>query len=221
MHDRSRWSVLIPAAGNGERIGRGPKIHLAIAGRSFLDCVLAAADGISDDILVAVPRAMAEPATAAACTFVVGGATRQETVRILMEQSRHDYLLIHDVARPLCTPDLMRRVADAAAETGAAAAVGPVDVPVALLAEGYIAGARSAASVGIFQTPLAFHRDVLAAAYRHADADQRQAQSTLELVLATGTAVRAVAAERSNFKITTPQDLLMAEALEAAASRPR
>jgi len=213
MAASASWSVLVPAAGTGERIGRGPKLELTLGGRTFLDRVLEVALGFCDDVIVGVHETVESRLTVPGCRFVVGGPTRQETVRRLLDASRREWLVIHDVARPLASPALFGRVAEAAARTGAAAAVGPVDVPVALIDEGCIVGARPAAGVGLFQTPLAFHRDVLAAAYAAAEAEGRAAQSTVELVLAAGTKVVAVPGERSNFKVTTPDDLVLAEAL--------
>lgn len=218
MADRDRWSFLIPAAGEGTRLGRGPKALLDLNGAIMLDRVVEAARGVSGDIVVGVPAS--EVAAIARrypdATVMAGGKTRQETVAGLLRRARRDWVIVHDAARPLCTPALIHAVADAAAATGAAAALGPVDVPVAVVEDGLIMAHIRARDARLCQSPLAFRADVLREAYRQVAETGLEAPSTLELVLAAGFVVRAVEGERRNIKITTELDLLLARAILAA-----
>lgn len=213
MADRRKWSFLIPAAGSGTRAGVGPKVFLKLRGRTFLDWTVTKAMTISDDVVVALPAGVAHDPTSNGphCRFIQGGDTRQETVKSLVENTNRDWIVIHDVARPFASTDLMKSVVDAAKETGAAAAFGPIDVPIAVISEGKVVGRHTSKEIGLFQSPLAFRREILVAAYNRAAS--RQEQSTIELVLAAGFEVRAVTGERNNIKITHPEDLLFARLL--------
>jgi 2-C-methyl-D-erythritol 4-phosphate cytidylyltransferase len=219
MPERRKWSFLIPAAGDGIRLGLGPKAFLEIAGKTMLARVMANAAAISGDVVVGVPAGDAEAVAAAYpdAAIVAGGGTRQETIEKLLERARHTWVMIHDVARPLCSPALIEAVAEKSIETGAAAAFCPVDVPVAIVEGGRIKAHYGAREARLFQSPLAFRADLLRQAYRDAHAAGRLAQSTVELVVASGYDVRVVEGERTNIKITTDLDLALAQVIAARA----
>ena len=181
----------------------------------MLDWTVAKAATVSDDVVVALPANVTHNLRGSypRCRFITGGQTRQETVKALLDQTDRDWIVVHDVARPFASLDLIRAVVDAAAETGAVGAFGPIDVPVAIIADGKVVGRHASSEVGLFQSPLAFRREILLAAYERARNDGRQDQSTVELVLAAGFDVRAVSGERQNIKITHPEDLLLARLL--------
>jgi 2-C-methyl-D-erythritol 4-phosphate cytidylyltransferase len=148
------------------------------------------------------------------------GATRQDSIRNLLDRARCEWLMVHDVAWPFCSPALMVALAAAASGTGAASAFGPLDVPVAIIEDGLVAGHLGSRRAGLFQSPLAFRRGILARSYARAAASNRQAQSTLELVIDAGYKVRAVPGERTNIKITTADDMALAELLAERLMAP-
>jgi 2-C-methyl-D-erythritol 4-phosphate cytidylyltransferase / 2-C-methyl-D-erythritol 2,4-cyclodiphosphate synthase len=125
--------------------------------------------------------------------------------------------VIHDAARPFVGADLISRTIAAAAESGAAvAAVQATDtVKVARAADGdrVVASTIPRETIYLAQTPQAFRRDVLAAALAAGARDTRDATDEASLVERAGHAVRIVEGERSNIKITTPEDLPGADAL--------
>jgi 2-C-methyl-D-erythritol 4-phosphate cytidylyltransferase/2-C-methyl-D-erythritol 2,4-cyclodiphosphate synthase len=138
-------------------------------------------------------------------TLVTGGDTRRETVaRCLWElPAEVTHVVVHDAARPWCTPALVRRVLEAAEADGAAAAALPVDDTVhRASAEGLVAATVDRRGLWLAQTPQAFRRDVLARAH----AAGLEATDDAGLVAAAGFAVRLVPGERTNVKLTRPAD---------------
>lgn len=209
-------SILIPAAGQGTRLGLGPKALLELGGRPLVGWLAAKALRVAAEVLVAAPVGAEEQFSALCpgCRIIAGGDTRQGSVAALVRAAHGDCVLIHDVTRPFVSESLLRAVAAAATATGAAGAfVGP-EVPVARLHDGRVLEALAANEVGIFQSPQAFRRELLLSVLARADAEGWQAQSTLQLALRAGLAAAAVAGEKTNIKLTTAQDWTLAQSLK-------
>lgn len=208
-------TIIVPAAGGGERLALGPKAWLELDGRPLLDWVARKALSISAEVLVAVPPGDVPRAAAfcPGCQCIEGGATRQATIGRMLEQARRDWVLVLDVARPFASRALMRAVLDKARETGVAGAFLAPDVPVAQVAGGRVVGHFERHEIGIFQAPQAFARSLLEDVYARAVTEGWQAQSTMQLALRAGRDVGVVAGERQNIKITTPQDWRVAQLL--------
>ena len=125
-----------------------------------------------------------------------------------------DVVVVHDAARPFTSADLIARTIAAAVESGAAVAA-VVSRDTVKLAAGpaqaghYVRETVPRERVYLAQTPQAFRRDVLADALRSTD------DATDEAALAerAGHPVRIVDGEATNIKITTPEDLTVAEAI--------
>jgi len=183
-------------------------------------------------------RARAKP-----LRLVAGGARRQDSVANAFRAaaSESDVIVIHDAARPFASADLIARTIAAAVESGAALAALPArdtvkqaalvlreaqderdGRPLTLspeLVEGskgelVVAQTLPRESIFLAQTPQAFRRSVLADALKLAD------DATDEAALAerAGHRVRLVEGEASNIKITTPDDLVLAEAIAQAGT---
>jgi 2-C-methyl-D-erythritol 4-phosphate cytidylyltransferase/2-C-methyl-D-erythritol 2,4-cyclodiphosphate synthase len=134
-------------------------------------------------------------------------------------------IVIHDAARPFASADLIARTIAAAAQSGAAvAAVQSRDT--VKLAGDEAEGARLIVetlprqSIYLAQTPQAFRRDVLLRAFEAGVRDGLHATDEAALVELAGLPVRLVDGEASNIKITTPDDLVIAEAIAAQSNRP-
>ena len=213
---RTGVSCLIPAAGAGERLGQGTKGFLSLAGRPLLCWVADKALQVADEVIVAVPADRLEDAThlLPGCRVVVGGGSRHESVAMLAEHARGDWLLLHDVARPFVSVELLRSVVAAARATGCAGAFVDPEVPVARLRDGFAVESVPRHEAGVFQAPQAFAREQLLAIIEQARTDGRQPQSTMQLALGAGLRVAAVAGEKTNIKITTPEDWRHAQVLE-------
>ena len=201
--------ALVPAAGQGTRLGLGPKGLLELGGRSLIEWVLESLTSVFDRILVGGPHDLLEDfrrLAADRAEVVAGGDTRQGTIRLLMEISSEPLILIHDAARPFASAKLCRSVLEAAEETGAAGAFLPALVPVGIAEGGRITRAIPSTEAVSFQSPQAFRREVLEAAYAKAEKENGRYQSTAQMVLALGVPLSYVPGEETNVKVTTPWD---------------
>ncbi len=204
-------SVLIPAAGEGRRLGLGPKAFLEVGGRTLLEWVLLAFQEAAE-VLVALPPG-AKPPEGLRATFLEGGRTRQESVARLLEAASLPVVLVHDVARPFVSPGLIRRVLEATRAQGAAVPVLPV-ADTLIQAQGETYGpALPREALRLVQTPQGFFTALLREAHALARGKGLSATDDAQLVQALGYPVALVPGERTAFKITYPEDLLLAEAL--------
>lgn len=230
-------TAIIAAGGRGERFGAGvPKQLVEIDGRSILERSVEAFLSHDDvnDLVVALPRdlAGAPPAylksAAKPVKVVAGGSRRQDSVAAAFTvlSDRTDVVVIHDAARPFATRDLISRTIAAAAQSGAAlAALEARDtvksVRLASLAQDrqplLVDRTLDRRAIYLAQTPQAFRRDVL----RDALAMAGDATDEAALAEQAGHAVTIVAGEASNIKITTPEDLVIAEAIARRAKPAR
>lgn len=209
-------SVLIAAAGTGERLGLGPKALLPLHGRPVIDWVADKARQLGAEVLVAcAPGMQAPPGTVA----VEGGATRQQTVQRLAERAGRPWSLVWDAASPFASLALARSVLAAAQHTGAATPCLAGDVPWYVLEQGRIVRAHPGAFAGASQTPQACATLLLLAAGEQARREGWEVQNTVQLLLRTGHAVAAVPGEKLNIKLTTPDDWVLAAALHERLSR--
>jgi 2-C-methyl-D-erythritol 4-phosphate cytidylyltransferase len=150
--------------------------------------------------------------------LIAGGRARQDSVRLGLAalpadaQGRPDWVLVHDGARPLCSPGLIRRVL-AALESGAAAVpVLPIFDTVRSAGEfGLSGGVVDRTGLRLAQTPQGFHWDVLWEAHQRAQAQGVAATDDGQLVERLGKPVTLVPGERRNLKVTLPEDLDLAE----------
>ena len=202
-------SCLVPAAGIGERLGLGPKAFLELQGRPLLCWIADKALRVADEVLVAVPSDLVDVATAMLprCRVIEGGSTRQDSIALLAQQARGDWLIVHDGARPFASLALLKAVLETARLTGCAGAFLDPEVPVARLRDGRVVEAYSRDEVGVFQSPQAFSRANMQAMLAcQADAPGWYGQSTIQLALLAGVQVHAVPGEKTNIKITTIED---------------
>jgi 2-C-methyl-D-erythritol 4-phosphate cytidylyltransferase/2-C-methyl-D-erythritol 2,4-cyclodiphosphate synthase len=226
--------AVIVAAGRGTRAGGEaglPKQYVPLAGVPVLAHslrLLAAHEGISAVTAVIHPDDHARYAAAAQAFAgrlrepVHGGATRQESVRLGLQSLRDlepDRVLIHDAARPLLTADLVSRLIAALDDAEAAIAAEPVADTLKRAGEdGMIAATVDRANLWRAQTPQAFHFDAILAAHCKA-AERGEVQFTDDAGLAewAGMPVKLVASNGQNMKLTTAQDIALAERLLAPA----
>jgi 2-C-methyl-D-erythritol 4-phosphate cytidylyltransferase len=205
------WAIVV-AAGHGSRFGR-PKQYEPLAGRRVLDWSVAAAAKACDGVVLVVPPDRvddAEPVDA----VVAGGDTRSASVRngLAAVPPDADVIAVHDAARPLATPALFDAAVDAvrAGAAGAVCAV-PVTDTVKRTADGAVVETLDRRHLVSVQTPQAFSADALRAAH----AQGPDATDDAALVEAAGGRVVVVPGHAHNFKITHPDDLLVAAALLA------
>ncbi|MEJ7773673.1 MAG: 2-C-methyl-D-erythritol 4-phosphate cytidylyltransferase [Nocardioidaceae bacterium] len=224
-------AAIVPAAGSGQRLvnpaalaadGQRPKALRMLAGRTMVHrCVEQLLHAV-DYVVVAAPTAHVEAVRAdlsplgSRVQTVGGGPTRQRSVAAALTalDDALDLVLVHDAARPLVPVDVIRRVLDFLVG-GAAAVVPVVDVADSLRhrSGGEAKGPLDRSTVCAVQTPQGFQRAVLERA--HAAAADAEATDDATLVERLGYALTLVEGDPRAFKITTPLDLLLAEAVIA------
>jgi 2-C-methyl-D-erythritol 4-phosphate cytidylyltransferase len=205
----STWTVVV-AAGSGTRFG-GDKQLADLSGMAVLARAVVSAAAVSDGVVVVVSAERRTEvsgvlsAVGGVEAIVDGGATRSASVRCGLAAVPDDagVVLVHDGARPLATPGLFRRVADAVL-AGADAVVPGVPVTDSLRTAGGGVVARD--GVIAVQTPQGFSADSLRAAH----AGGGEASDDATLVEASGGTVVVVEGEPANLKITRPADLDLA-----------
>jgi len=140
---------------------------------------------------------------------VAGGSSRTESVRAgLSACAPNSVVAVHDGVRPLVSADLLERCFAAAESTGAAIPVLPLtDSLRRLEGDGRSTAANRADFVAV-QTPQCFHFAVLDAAYTQATTE---ATDDATLVERLGHPIALVPGERRNIKLTTPEDMALAE----------
>ena len=217
--------AVVVAAGLGTRMGSGDKLGLLVAGRPVLAWTLAglaAAPIVRRIVVVTTAERLAEVAAAPwlpprVAAVVEGGARRQDSVAAgvgaLGEGSPDDVVLVHDGARPLVSPELVARVAAAAAEHGAAIPVVPVAETLKRVVDGQIAATVDRTLLAAAQTPQGIRRDTLARAWAERPPGGAATWTDEAALLeACRIPVHAVPGESTNLKVTLPDDLARVEA---------
>ena len=225
-------SAIIAAGGRGVRFGGTlPKQFLLLGGRTILqrsvdailssDCITDLVVALPSDLVASVPEYLRDRTKPIA--IVEGGARRQDSVANAFEivSARADVVVIHDAARPFVTADLIARTVDAAVEHGAAiAALAATDTVKRADAGGLIQQTIPRTEIFLAQTPQAFRTSVLRDALARAGS-ARDATDEATLAERAGHPVRLVEGDRGNLKITTTDDLMMAERLVGASEGRR
>ncbi|MBW8805743.1 MAG: 2-C-methyl-D-erythritol 4-phosphate cytidylyltransferase [Catenulisporales bacterium] len=222
----SRVAAIVPAAGKGERLGPGvPKALRELGGLPLLVHAvrtLIAAPSV-DLVVVAAPpgpegvtRVQQLLADLPGDTRVVaGGASRQESVALALATLPADcsVVLVHDAARALTPVDLVEAVVGAV-RSGAEAVIPvlPVTDTIKAVEGDLVIETVDRSRLRAVQTPQGFQRDVLAQAHAAAD-PYAPATDDAGLVEALSRPVRTVPGHAEAFKITTPFDLILAEAV--------
>lgn len=214
--------AVVVAAGGSRRMGGVDKIFAPLAGRPLVAhavSVFNAHEAFESLVLVVAAERVAE-ANAALAPFAfrklvavcAGGERRQDSVRLGLKRiGRVDVVAIHDGARPLVTCDLLSAGLAAVQETGAATAAIPVvDTLKQADGEGIVLRTVPRDQLWAVQTPQFFDYALLLAAHRDMRAD---VTDDAMLVEALGGRVKLFPGSPRNLKVTTPDDLLLAEAL--------
>ena len=226
-NNRPFVSCIIAAAGKGSRMQADyNKIFLEFAGKPVLAhtlCVFQSCPAIDEIIIVTSEcdllgcRDIAEEfGISKLRTITLGGALRQDSVRnALKEVSENtDIVLIHDAARPLVTHRVIEDVIENVILCKAAAPGVPCKNTLKLAdAEGFIKDTPDRSFMYEIQTPQGFRRDLIVKAHETALSEGIIATDDCFLVERLGTRVKISEGDYRNLKITTPEDLAIAELL--------
>jgi 2-C-methyl-D-erythritol 4-phosphate cytidylyltransferase len=231
----SRFAVIIPAAGKSSRFGgMEKKPFVALGGRPVWQRAAEAfwtREDVSKVYLVVAPDDLDHFRTRFGhllafnnVELVEGGAERFESVASALAKVPEGvpFVAVHDAVRPLVTPAIVDAVFGAAEECGAAMPALPVADTLKQVdpATNRITGTVPRAGLWQAQTPQVFRRDWLAEAYAKRASMADPITDDAQLMEAAGRAVVVVPGSMANFKITTKEDLELAEAvLTARAAR--
>jgi len=219
---KQKVAAIIVAAGEGKRMEGADKVFAPLGGepvllratRPFQECLLV------DQIVVVVSgekenrcRALVTgPEWSKVSDVCLGGNIRQDSVAAgLKRLDDFEWVIIHDGARPLVTVDLIERGLEAAKETGAAAAAIPVTDTIKVVGKDEIVRQTPLRrNLRAVQTPQVFRFDVIQIAHQQDISDVTDDASLVERL---GHKVKLYTGSYNNIKITTPDDLALAEIL--------
>lgn len=220
-------TAIFPAAGSSVRMGGGVnKNLLELAGEpilirtlkifsqvgrvNFLIVVVAAHE------VAAVEGLLSATAGLKPWRVTVGGSERQYSIanglKLLPDDA--EIILVHDAARPLISARTIDDVIDAADRFGGAIAAVPSKDTIKIVDEaGFVKCTPPRRDLVAVQTPQGFRREILLQAYAQADTDKFLGTDDASLVERLGAQVKVVTSSYDNIKITTPEDLGVAETL--------
>ena len=210
------------AAGESRRMGGVDKVFALLGGKPILVRVVDAFQVCNsvDQIIVVLSeqnlergqQLVAEQGWSKVSSVCAGGRRRQDSVAAgLRRLSNCSWVVIHDGARPLVTADLINRGLEAARETGAAVAAVPVTDTIKLAGDDRIVQQTPPRqNLWTVQTPQVFGIKIITEAYSQANGDVTDDASLVEQL---GYRVKIYMGSYDNVKVTTPDDLALAEVL--------
>jgi len=227
--------AVLVAAGASRRMGGQDKLLAELNGKSVLrwSVEALAAAGVARIVIAASPGRVAEIAAEswlpdAVVSVVAGGERRQESVAAgvaalieldaaepatAADPAADPVVLVHDAARPLASPGLIRAVAEAAAIHGAAIPIVPVTETLKRLDGDFVGSTVDRTDVAAAQTPQGVRRSLLQHAYAvYPPGGAENWTDEASLLEACRIKVHAILGEATNLKVTVPIDLSRAAA---------
>ncbi len=226
--------AIIPAGGAGKRL----KSHIAKQ-YLLLDSVPVLVHTLKvfqestriDEIILALPpddivsvrQELIEKYGLTKVTAVVaGGEERQDSIKNCLEAIRGecDFVVIHDAVRPFVTEELIKRTVDAAEVAGASTTgVKTKETIKEIKEDNMIQATVPRHNLWLTQTPQAFKFEILKDAYKSAYSEKYYGTDDASLVERIGKEVKMVEGSYENIKITTREDMLIADALVKKGSK--
>jgi len=223
----SKTCAIVPAAGSGIRMGgRKPKQFLELDGSPILAHTLSALSRASfiSDIFLIVPEnfipvareivsdwkaGCASSSGVPGISIFPGGAERQDSVfNGLSELSPEcEWVVIHDGVRPFPSKGLLWAAWEGAQASGACITAVPATDTVKRGHTGHVVETLSRNEIYLVQTPQVFRKDIILGAYNRAAEAGWSGTDDASFVERIGVPVAIVPGERSNIKVTTPEDL--------------
>ena len=222
-----RVVALIPAAGAGKRMGRCiSKPFLCIGGKAILArTLLRFEDTDSIDEVYVIISNMEESRCKEeiiekynlkkVTKIVIGGNERQDSVKNGIDAIEQgcDVVMIHDGNRPFISSELIDESISKTVKYGATVVSIPVkDTVKAVSLDGEIVDTLDRKSLWLAQTPQTFQYGIIKKAYENASLNGLFSYDDSSLVELLGIKVRTIMGSYKNIKITTPEDMIIAEA---------
>ena len=209
-------TAIIVAAGASHRMGFDKLSYCLPDGRTVLEtsCALFAAHPAVDELVLVAGgnRPQCEAIAAACpkpCTVVQGGTTRADSVHNGLAAAKGQLVAIHDAARPFASEEVITRVLQAAAKTGAAAPAVPVKDTIKVAdKDGKVVATPDRATLYAVQTPQCFDRALYLQALEAVSGEKASlVTDDCSLFELAGLPVTLTAGDYANLKITTKEDL--------------
>ena len=213
--------AVIVGAGHSKRMGTD-KIFLPLGGKPLLAWSVEVCQNYKPitQIVIALnknnmdlgQRLVAERDWTKVISVCLGGSQRQDSVKAGLKKLKEcEWIIIHDGARPFITTDLLKTGLEAAKTTGAAVAAVPVKDTIKLSdKDGIVKETLHRNHLWAIQTPQIFKFDIINQAYKQIDHDVTDDASLVEKFRGQ---VKLYPGSYRNIKITTPEDLALAEIL--------
>lgn len=219
-------SAVIVAAGSSARMNSAvSKQLMKIGGSAVLQHTVSAfcKSGVVDEIVIVCPEhdigvfkeLLAVRKTEIPIVYTVGGSTRQQSVRngVSAVNGSCDVVAIHDGARPLIKPDDIVKVVSDALDFGAAALAVPAKDTIKIVEDSTVVSTPPREKLFLMQTPQVFNKNSYIEAFEKAEREGLDLTDDCQLIEAAGGKVHITPGDYTNIKITTPDDLFIAEAL--------
>jgi len=218
-------SAVVPAAGSSRRMGGENKLLLSLGGAPVIARTVQALEQSEyiAEIILAVREEdllmMAEICKAYAVSkplkLVAGGESRQESVMAALREcdSRAAFVAVHDGARPLVERDVIDRTIEQAFSCAAAAPAVPVKDTIKVAAGHIVQNTPERSTLFAVQTPQVFDIDLLRTALQAAADSNASITDDCSAVERLGKEIYLTDGSYTNIKITTPEDLILAEAI--------
>lgn len=219
-------TAIIAAAGSGKRMGKEinkiflPLHNIPIIARSA--AALSACSEVDDLIIVAaaneidkIKEVLIKYQPGKPWRVVAGASERQYSITNALREvsERSQLILVHDAARPLIDPAIVTEVIDAARKYKSAVVAVPVKDTIKVIdSESFVVETPPRQTLWSIQTPQVFDAALLRRAYDKAAQDQYLGTDDASLVERLDEKVKIVPGSYHNIKITSPEDLLIAEA---------
>jgi 2-C-methyl-D-erythritol 4-phosphate cytidylyltransferase len=221
-HSMEKVGAIVVAAGKSERMGGVEKIFAHVAGKPLLAHAIEAfqRSPVVDSIVIVLAKDKVSDGLdlvkkyhwSKVVAVCAGGARRQDSVnKGLNRLGKVDWVMIHDGARPCVTPDIIERGLEAARESGAAIPAMPVADTIKIVsADSYVKDTPPRDKLWAVQTPQVFGFDIISEAHRKAKSNVTDDAGMVESL---GHKVKVFKGSYTNIKVTTPEDLVIAEAI--------
>ena len=232
-------SAVIPAAGIGSRMASSPmgmspaglsnmpKQFMDLRGKPLLDWAIEAVSLSTriDEVVLVVreqdvktlsEKYLGNDSFPKISAVIAGGDSRTDSVLNGVNATNNDWVAVHDAARPFLSARLMELTINAALKHDAATAALPVTDTVAQKKGLSIGGLVDRNAILLIQTPQVFRKKILLSSFeamKESSEDGEAWTDETSLLIAAGHKVAWVSGEQTNIKITTPEDLPLANAI--------
>jgi len=222
LDNQKKVGAIIAAAGSSRRMGGIDKAFVRLGGKPMLSRVVAVlqrCEAVAQIVIVVSEQGLgkcrelvADEGWSKVADVCPGGERRQDSVAAGLGRLRDcRWVVVHDGARPLVTEDLILRGLAEARETGAAVAAVPVTDTIKVAGDDrLVVETPPRHRLWAVQTPQVFRYDIIMEAYRRVNVDVTDDASLVE---SAGHKVKLYMGSYHNIKVTTPDDMHLAEVL--------